>query len=333
MDRIINGRMFHKTFEGNFYDGQFLSEYGRVESLRAQRYNNKFSIMLVDIEGLEPGVDMGVDGEQQRFLKRLVAVILETVRTCDVVGLIDEGQIAAIMPQTDYIGALMTIRKLSKACEPILADEPYKLLFAHADFPRDGRGFGELVTAATRKITEKKESLWVSRGFGDKLFWQIMGELAGTSTGGGNYAAFDTGEGYAMTEFFMDQVNDVIVRESARSPRKKGIVYFASKKLTTNLPFIKTIIEAGSTNTKMFLVGETDDNLWDIKNATPLLLDDPRLKDVFFTFFFNEDISYALICRENWGSTFSCFHTSDAGMVEGLITKFQNEYYLQEQLG
>jgi len=65
----------------------------------------------------------------------------------------------------------------------------------------------------------------------------------------------------------------------------------------------------------------------------PLALDDPRLKETFFTFLMTEETSYALICKENWGSTFSCFHSSDPVLVEGLITKFQNEYSLKEQLG
>jgi hypothetical protein len=146
-------------------------------------------------------------------------------------------------------------------------------------------------------------------------------------------ATFDAGAGHRLPGFFIDQVNEMIVREIQRNPRRKGILYFSARKISPELPIVRALGETGITATKVFLAGKHEGNLVGFKNATPVYLDDPRLADTFFTFYLSEDSGYALILRENWGETYSCFHTSDPYLVEGLIYKFQTEYSLQEQLG
>jgi hypothetical protein len=61
-------------------------------------------------------------------------------------------------------------------------------------------------------------------------------------------------------------------------------------------------------------------------------LNDERFSTVAFTFFINEDSAYAIVSKEGWSGTWSSFHTSDPVFVEGLITKLQRDYALQEQL-
>lgn len=323
-----------KIFPGRFYDAFFTGEYGKIEALRASRYNTGFSIVLIDISGFDEKLDLFEDKEASEFLKALVAATLETVRNCDVVGMCDDRQILAILPETDYFGSLVTIRKLNKAASAIMRRyKPAYVICSQATFPKDGRGFGELLSTARKRVADKKESLWEKQNLKNRLFWEIIGELAGKSFKGLDNASFDAGSGQALSEFFIDQINELVVKEVARTPQKRGIIYFGSKRVAASLPVARFLNTVGSLSTKIFLVGEGEESVWEIKNANPLLLDDPRLREVFFTFYLNEDSGYALICKENWGDTYSCFHCSDPYLVEGLITKFQSEYSLQEQLG
>jgi hypothetical protein len=320
-----------KLFPSRFYDAFFISEYGRIEATRATRYNTCFSVVLIGVDGMSSLME-SLEGLE--FLKKLVAAVLGSVRSCDVAGLSEDRQIIVILPETDYFGALMAAKKLSRALtQAVREDSEFQVLLSQATFPRDGRTFQELTAAASRRVNERKDSLWERLECKGKLFWEIAGSLTGRNTTAFDGASFDAGSGQDLSEFFIDQINELIIKEIARTPQRRGIMYYGTRNISASLPVVKMLSTAGSTATKVFLVGEGEGSVWEIRNAMPLLLDDPRLKETFFTFFLNEDTAYALICKENWGATYSCFHTADPVLVEGLITKFQNEYSLQEQLG
>lgn len=333
MDINIKPVLGKKLFPSRFYDAFFITEYGKLESLRASRYNTFFSIVLINIEPAKGRLN---EAQKLEFFEKLVSTVLESVRNCDVVGMSDNNQILIVLPETDYFGSLAAIRKLSKTTGLLIESWKglFSLIFSNSTFPKDGKGFGEILNAAARRTSLKKESLWEKHSLKKKLFWEIIGEVSGGTYAGFDDSSFDAGAGQELSEFFIDQICELLTKEISRTPQRRGILYFASKKISAGMPLIKLLSSAGGTATKIFLVGESDDsNVWETKNATPVLLDDPRLRETFFTFFLNEDSGYALVCKENWGATFSCFHTSDACLVEGLITKFQNEYSLQEQLG
>ncbi|MBI5236114.1 MAG: hypothetical protein HY886_07695 [Deltaproteobacteria bacterium] len=329
-DAMTDGK--GKAAAGRFYDTFFVNEYGKLESLRAGRYHSSFSVVLMNVDG---GSKPLADEDVQEFLKRLSPMVLDSMRSCDVVGMIDERQVAAILPETDYFGSLISIRKLSRAINNYLVNEPppvKKLIFSQATFPKDGKGYGALLSTAAKRMSEKKESLWEKKGFATKLFWEIIGELTGSSYKGFDNSSFDAGGGYPLQESFIDQINELIIREIVAAPHKRGIAYFSSRGQTTAFPMMSMLGHIGTLSTKVFVVGQGDDSFRDIKNATPIFIDDPRLKEVFFSFYLTEDSGYCLVCKENWGSTYSCFHSSDHYLVDGLINKFQVEYSLQEQL-
>ncbi len=332
MDTGTKSAAAMKLFPERFYDTFFVNEYGKIESLRASRYNTCFSIVLLSVEGGGKGrlADESAGGQ---VMHGLASRVVESVRNCDVVGLADERRIIVILPEADHFGSLMTVRKLSRAVEPISDGTPFSVILTQATFPRDGRGFGELVGTAATRARLQKESLWARLRLRDKLFWEVMGTLTASAPSGYNDSTFEAGGDRPLTEFFIEQLDELIVKEISRTPQKRGILYFSSKKISQRLPLVKNLNAAGAFSTRVFLVGEPEENAWEIKTATPLIIDDPRLRETFFTFYLNEGTGYALICKENWGATYACFHTADAHLVEGLITKFQSEYSLQETLG
>jgi hypothetical protein len=303
-----------------FYDAGFMREYGSIESSRAARFGSVFSVVVISAG----------DGAG-KLSKEVASEVLKSTRISDVAGMLPDGRIALILPETNYFGSLSTIRKLSDSLVSPSADKP--LLFSEATFGKDARSFTGLVEAAMGKLKEQRLSLREVLDIDSKLFWEIIGDIFANNYDGISNATFDAGASHPLSGFFIDQVNEMIVREIAQNPRRKGILYFSARKISPDLPIIRALGEAGVTATRVFLVGKHEGNLVGFKNATPVYLEDPRLADTFFTFFLSEDSGYALILRENWGETYACFHTSDPYLVEGLIYKFQTEYSLQEQLG
>jgi GGDEF domain-containing protein len=324
-----------KLFKSRFYDPYFMNEYGKIEAARSERYSNSYSIVVLHVDSFKKETLLSDKAQLLDFLKNLVTAILDVLRDCDVAGMIEDRRIVIILPETDYFGSLHTIRKLSRALEFLTTKgEPYaSIIFSQATFPKDANGHGELVNVALNRISKKKESSWEKLDFNDKFFWEIVGAVPGTKPDRPEYSTFDM-DPCAESEYsLLDKINEVVIQEIARTPQKRGILFLGVKKITPDLRIKKVLDSIGTTATKIFIVGkgEKEERVED-KNFTSICLTDHRFKDTFFTFFLNEDVSYGIICKEAWGGGHSCFHTSDPYLVEGLVMKFQIDYFLQEQL-
>jgi hypothetical protein len=319
------------SFSEKFHNASFISEYGKLESLRAVRLNTGYSNLLVTIAGLEGSQTIIKDPRVLGNIQKVAAAIVACVRNCDVVGMADFTQIVAILPETVYFGALSITRNLIAEMDQIKDRLETSVSFSHATFPKDGKTYEELLITARKRADERKESLWDKLELEQKLFWEIVESLFSRGHHTFENSCFDAGMGFELTEFFMDQINDLIIKEVKRTPLRRGMAYFSGRKITPSMPVAKSLAVADGIATKVYLAGECDGSSREFRNAIPVNIDDPRLKDTFFSFFLNENSGYALVCKENWGATFSCYHTSDISIVEGLINKFYYEYSLHEQ--
>ena len=326
MDMESKSTLAKKT-PGRLYDAFFMNEYGRIESLRAARYNNHFSIVLVDAAD-------SLSAISAEFLEKAAKALIASTRNSDIVGR-DDRHFVVILPETDYLGSLNAARKISKSLSVVFnKDIPGpSFMITSATFPMDGKGYGEMIGAASNRAVRKKGSIWQKQGFEEKLFWEIVSDLLSGSFNNFENSCFDAGEGYEIPGDFIDSVNELIIRDLTRAPQKKGVLYLSEGKTSRSTAFIGNLNAAARLATKTFIISDRHENLGNVKNFTPLLLDDQRLKETSLTLYLSEETGYALICKENWGEIHSCFHSSDPCLVEGLISKFQAEYSLQEQLG
>jgi GGDEF domain-containing protein len=317
-----------------FYDPYFVNEYGKLEHARSERYGESFSVLIINIGKFNHGKTIPSKKELIEFLKQLVDTTLEVVRNCDVAGMMEDKNIVILLPRTDYFGALITTKKLTKALEPITTHgRPHaSILVSSATYPKDANGYGELLVTATRRIEQARESFWEKDQLKNKLFWEIMATLTDGKMTEADYSNFEIGDGADFPVGYNDQINEAIIEEMARNPKKRGILYLGIKKLTNDFPAKRALTLLGSSATKMFIAGEGKSTDADVKNVTSLALSDPRITQMFFTLYLSEDSAYAFACVEAWADTQICFHTSDPYLVEGLITKFQRDCHLQEQL-
>lgn len=333
MNTQLNPALAKKLLPNKFYDTFFLNEYGRLESLRAARYSTNFSTVLIKVESSQGGKG-GKTAQKADFTQKLASIVVECLRGCDVAGFTDDGNVSAILPDTDYFGSLITLKKIKKAADALIKkNDAVTVTFSRATYPRDGKNYGELLSSANSLVDSMQESLRDTLSLDNMLFWEIVAKLFSSNTKELQSACFDSGSDHTLPVSIVDRINEQLVREVGRSPHRRGILYITTRKDAPVEHLSMLLATAGKTNTKMFVVGTDRDRLKTIRNASIICFDDPRLSENFFTFYLGEDSGYAIVGRENWGETFSCFHTADEYLVEGLITKFQNEYQLQEQLG
>ncbi|MFQ5465072.1 MAG: hypothetical protein ACE5EI_04010 [Thermodesulfobacteriota bacterium] len=345
MIRNQNPAQAGELFAGKVHDSFFLNEYGRIESLRAARYDTGFSVVLVTIETADRAKRGGGKGGKTRkkraggpargeLITEVSSVVTESLRSCDVVGLTEEGSVAAILPETDYFGALATIKKLRKAVGQLPAvHRDIEAAFSQATYLRDGHAFEELLGVAEERAFELRDSLRTTLDLDSRLFWEVLAALFASDSGGPKNSSFDTGGAVKLPPAFLDRVSEQVVREITRAPHKKGILYLCPRPGAPTGPMARLLESAARTKTKVFVVGSGRERLDWVKDASTVPLDDPRLDDLFFAFHLGSEAAYAFMGRELWGETYSCFHSADDYLVEGLITKLQEEYQLQEQLG
>lgn len=322
------------AYGARFYDSFFTNEFAKLETARCERYGSLYSIILIQIGGFDNGDREPTKKELDDFMKVMVSEISDVVRNCDVAGLIEERKILIVLPQTDYLGSLITIKKLTRALEPVtVKGKPYaSLIFTQATYPQDAKGYGELLNVAMKRIEASKDSLWERDKLRTRLFWEVVAHFTGGTLSGSDHNTFELGSSEKFGHDFLEKINRVIVEDIGRNSGSRGILYIAPPKITTDMPILNTIATAGKTATKIFVVGTKKDPELEMRNATGITITDPRMSGFYFTFFINAKAAYAIICKEVWGDIYTCFHTSNPYIVEGLITKFQRDSMLQEQL-
>lgn len=170
--------------QSKLYNAFFLTEYGKIESLRAKRYNRVLSLILIEIDNfhdLKRGLDKG---ELLALLRKIIKAIMGVVRDCDVVGMIEDRRIVVILPETDFFNSMLTIRRLKKVLDEIVMGwgtkpslPPVSFTFAHASYPRDGSGYDEILYRAEERVKDKRGGLWVRLGLEGRPFREVVSVL------------------------------------------------------------------------------------------------------------------------------------------------------------
>ncbi|MBI5287025.1 MAG: response regulator [Deltaproteobacteria bacterium] len=316
----------YRFFPSRFYNASFVTEYGKIESLRARRYERDFSLILIEIEDFYNLKKKYDKQELLGVLRDVIKAVIGAVRDCDAVGMVEGKRIVAILPETDFFVSLITTRMIKKAVEGIVRKEiPLSLTFSQASYPRDGKGYGELLSVAEEKIKKQREGLWVKLGLEERPFWEVVSALLeGRHNGSISSALFKVGKGEVFPAPFLEQIQEMTLQEIAKDPKKKGVLYLVLRKGTS----VSDLKIPGSVMTKIFVVGK--EKGWDTPNVTVLYQPHEHLLDNhFFILLMREDMAYALLCREE-GKGFLCFHTVDPYLIDGLITKFQWNYSLED---
>jgi hypothetical protein len=120
-----------------------------------------------------------------------------------------------------------------------------------------------------------------------------------------------------------------IARELCRDPSARGLLYVGGPEVRSDSP-IAIGLEAAPPeySFRAYLLGRRS-NLDSHLALTPVFLEgDERMARHEFLLWLSDTAAYALVQRRGKGAIWG-FHTSDTAVVEGLISKLQEEYDLQ----
>ena len=320
------------------YNLSYFIDYAGKEFYKARRYGRVFSLLTVALDQFEDYRNRRGAEDARAVTRAVIAALGRCIRDSDVIAKVAEGEFYVLLPETDYLGALLFSRRAQAAIDqdPTLTDldarHTVTLSVGAATFPRDGQEFEELVHECRRRMEETRQSLARRLNLAPLDFWSAVDLLVGERTSPklpGDDLPGPSRRGHLPPALF-GLLQTELAREIGRDPRARGLMYIGCGEIRADLPAIAALEKVpAESGMRVYLLGRRAD-LTAHPAATPVYLEgDDRILKHEFLIVFSENASYALIQKRAqrgppWG-----FHTSDAGVVNELVVKLQQRYDLQ----
>lgn len=325
--------------ETGAYNLAYFVDYAGKEFYKARRYGRAFSLVVLSVDNAEQLRKEAGREQYRRVIRDLVAATSRAARDADILAKVSESEYYVLLPETDYFGALMFLRR---AAEEVRKEEsvqrveekiPVLLSMGAATFPKDGEDFDELLHWARARVQEQRGSLLRRLHLGDldpNAFWELADLLLSDSARipeSSPSARLD-----ADDELFAAAQREA-AREIARDPRARGLLYvgvrggLAAAPLRGALPPGDPAARAGDSTVRVYLLGPRGSGADAPPHplVTEVYLDgDQRLAGHEFVLFMSEHSAYGLL-----SSAGRTFHTSDVPLVDALVSKLQALYDLQ----
>ena len=321
------------------YNLAYFVDLAGKEFYKARRYGRSFSLVVLSIDNTEQvRKEVGRD-PYRRAVRDLVAAVSRVVRDADVLAKVSESEYYVLLPETDYFGALMflrravdevrkepSIREIERSC-------PVLLSMGASTFPKDGEDFDELLHWARSRIQDLRGSMLRRLHLGDvapSAFWELADLLLSDSARvpeSSPSARLD-----ADPELLASAQREA-AREIARDPRARGLLYLglrdtaASAAAVAELPPQDAAARAGDQSARVYVLGPRGPGAGPGHPlVTEVFLDgDQRFAGHEFLLFISEHSAYGLLT----GPSGRMFHTSDAPLVDALVSRLQTLYDLQ----
>ncbi len=148
----------------DLYNNRYLKEYLKQESIRALRYNTKFSIIFLDLDGLKEINDSYGHIYGAKTLKELGKLLKKHTRSSDVVGRFGGDEFIIVIFGASKKEAKSVAERLRKKIKEnvFLKEEGYNIKltasFGIASFPEDATNIDELINKADKAMYQVKKS-------------------------------------------------------------------------------------------------------------------------------------------------------------------------------
>ena len=322
------------------YNLAYFIDYAGKEFYKARRYARAFSLVVLSIDNAEQMRKEGGRELYRRATRDLVTAVSRVVRDADILAKVSESEYYVLLPETDYFGALMFLRR---AAEEIRREDsivelerrcPVLLSMGASTFPKDGEDFDELLHWARARVQEQRGSLLRRLHLGDvpaNAFWELTDLLLSDDA---HIPESSPSTRVAQDPELFVAAQREAAREIGRDPRARGLLYVGSRERLASAPVLAALppgdaaARAGDTTAHVYLLGPRGAE--GSRSGHPLVTEvyvdgDPRFARHEFLLFISEHSAYGLLSGPG-GRT---FHTSDVPLVDALVSKLQTLYDLQ----
>ncbi|HZN95001.1 MAG TPA: diguanylate cyclase, partial [Myxococcales bacterium] len=147
------------------YNLSYFTDYASKEIYKARRYGRTFSLLIFSLDHLQQiRARFGVD-DAKKATRGVIRALARIVRDSDVVAKASETEFYLLLPETDFFGASMFLRRAAAAvreeqeAREVEAKMSIGLVCGASTFPKDGEDFDELVHRCRMRAEERRASL------------------------------------------------------------------------------------------------------------------------------------------------------------------------------
>ncbi len=298
----------------------------RKEIEKSTRHGRAFSVLEVAFTRIEGINSQAVERAYREWLADLVQQFSALQRSTDLLAFDGEGQLMALLPEADALGATLMKQRAAKTFESVLEEASAEggamaglaperrpqLGLAVVTYPADGTQLESLMRALDERVVQDRESL-VRELELNRLPLTVCFELL-------------LERGFAMSPDEVAKMGDLVLGEPLRGSTGRTLLYVSPGRM---------FVDAVSNS----LCGRRDlaDTLADMEVA--VLSGEPRPRGLDervtwvagdspgnapFVIRFGDGPAYALICDDVAGTANGrMFHTADRCLVEHLALRVQ----------
>lgn len=311
------------------YYWDIFKDFVKKEVYKSLRYDRKLSIIGVCVENITQLKKEYSEDIIKNALVELSNTINSVIRDSDWFVEKTEGELLLFLTETDYFGAIMTMRRIRQALVGrciIKGSRKVDELFINmvaVGLPVHGISLEELLNVLSERRNLSKNSIYYEVEFNKNNFHALCDAIFSMAYGG---LRKDTGLYSWRTDnsnyFF--EILELLAKEIKINPKRRGAFYagfFDAK----NLEFIDKKHSFSDVATKIYFFFNANKELFDIPGIVSVGAKENN--SLNFLLYLNEQYAYVCVQRAE-----KYFESCDIVLVEGLINKLQAEYYLQWQL-
>lgn len=340
-----------KDPETETYNLLYFVDYAGKEIYKARRYGRKFSLLVIKLDNLPVTKQQLPGGRVKEMLKAFVECLKNALRDADTLAKVSDDELWLLLPETDHLGGRLLVQKIFRALardkrvQEFDRQHPMLLTIGTASYPRDGEDFDMLLARCRERLEDFRQSLWRKQHLGDLGFWDLVSLLVADE---GDYAKLETAlppKSLALTEDRRGRSRHVVLEpatwgriqeeavvELARSPDVRGVLFAGIGTLSETHGIVTTAPRATGAMAPIYVLGAQPPGKTlrvEATNVTLVPVDDPTFADHELLFFLTDIAAYAFVGRRGKDGRVFGYHTADPVLVESLVAKLQDQYYLQ----
>lgn len=153
------------------YNYRFLIDAIRKEIGRSERFNDNFSLIMIDVDGLKEYNDVHGHLKGSGVIKQLAKVVSQCLRKIDMLCKYGGDEFVAILPRTTKMGAALAAERIRQAIERhrFPGESLTGKITASmgiATYPEDGKAVQKLINSADKALYRAKRhgrnQVWLS---------------------------------------------------------------------------------------------------------------------------------------------------------------------------
>lgn len=333
--------------ETKVYSASFFEDYFEKESSKSIRFQRPLSLIYIHLDNYSYLLTQVKETMVHDRVSGILNAMARTLRDSDLISKIENNRFCILLPETDYIGALITIKRLRKAIRDNLQldflDRTYALqiLMRAVSSPGDGKTLDDLKKSVDKKFILYKKSPVYKFQLQDKKFWDIFEIIIGDFS---KYKKVDT-ESFEqgnlrvksdhgrnryllMESTDFSRIIEVISQDLCLGKKERGMLLLAGPRPELIRQVLSSFELGKVPSKKIFILGKKAVTKFDTKNVLIVPTDDDRLDSTYILLYLKDSGAYAFLTSTLNGKLVG-FNTADEVLVETLFEKIQDLYMIQ----